>query len=354
MGEASRSFTDDRIARRLGLTVLRWFDSWAGAEEISEDEPQRVDWVRCIPFVAVHLMCLGIFWVGYSAVAIAVAVALYMIRMFAITGFYHRYFSHRTFRANRFWQFVFALLGASSAQRGPLWWASHHRMHHRRADRREDVHSPGWHGFLWSHMGWITSRPNFKVHLEAVADLARFPELRLIDRFDIAMPVLLGVGLYFSGDYLRSHAPGLGTSGMQLLIWGFFVSTTVLMHGTFTINSLAHQFGRRRFVTGDDSRNSLMLSLITLGEGWHNNHHHYPAAARQGFYWWEFDPTYYVLLALQRIGVIREMRGVPAHVLATDRLPPQTAHLSPFAAASDRRTRSADLQAARSAGEVGS
>jgi len=316
---------DSGFVQRLALTILRWFDGWAGMEQISSDAPQKVDWIRCIPFMVVHLACLGVIWVGWSWTAVGVAVALYLVRMFAITGFYHRYFSHRTFKTSRVGQFIFAILGASSAQRGPLWWASHHRLHHRRSDEPEDVHSPARHGFLWSHIGWITSQANFRVHFKAIQDLYRFRELRLLDRFDTAVPIILSLALYLLGAELHKHAPALGTSGGQLVIWGFFISTVVLMHATFTINSLSHKFGRRRFQTNDDSRNNWFLALLTLGEGWHNNHHHYPASTRQGFYWWEFDLTYYGLIALKRVGVIWDLRKVPAAVLDQERLDAEAA-----------------------------
>jgi stearoyl-CoA desaturase (delta-9 desaturase) len=305
---------DSGFAQTLALTVLRWFDGWAGMEQISSDSPQKVDWIRCIPFIVVHVACLGVIWVGWSWTAVGLAAVLYLVRMFAITGFYHRYFSHRTFKTSRVGQFIFAILGASSAQRGPLWWASHHRLHHRRSDEPEDVHSPVRHGFLWSHIGWITSQTNFRVHFKAIQDLYRFRELRLLDRFDTAVPITLSVALYLLGAILHKHAPALGTSGGQLVIWGFFISTVVLMHATFTINSLSHKFGRRRFQTNDDSRNNWFLALLTLGEGWHNNHHHYPASVRQGFYWWEFDVTFYMLKLMSYLGVIWDLKPVPAAI----------------------------------------
>jgi stearoyl-CoA desaturase (delta-9 desaturase) len=316
---------DSGFAQTLALTVLRWFDGWAGMEQISADAPQKVDWIRCIPFIVVHVACFGVIWVGWSWTAVGLAAALYLVRMFAITGFYHRYFSHRTFKTSRVGQFIFAILGASSAQRGPLWWASHHRLHHRRSDEPEDVHSPVRHGFLWSHIGWITSQTNFRVHFKAIQDLYRYRELRLLDRFDTAVPITLSVALYLLGAILHKHAPALGTSGGQLVIWGFFISTVVLMHATFTINSLSHKFGRRRYQTNDDSRNNWFLALLTLGEGWHNNHHHYPASTSQGFYWWEFDFTYYGLIALKWLGVIWDLRKVPAAVLDQERLDAEAA-----------------------------
>lgn len=299
---------------RLTTTLVRWFDSWAGMEAIQDREPLCVDWLRCLPFVAMHLMCLGIIWVGWSPFAITVAAALYFVRMFAITGLYHRYFSHRTFKTSRLGQFLFALLGSCAVQRGPLWWAAHHRHHHRHSDKESDRHSPLQHGFLWSHMGWFMSRSNFPTNLRAVADLAKFPELRFLDRFDSLIAIMLAVGIYFFGALVSVIWPGLGTSGGQLLIWGFFVSTVVVYHGTYTINSLAHQIGWRRYDTEDTSKNSFLLSLITLGEGWHNNHHHYPGSARQGFYWWEIDITYYILVMLSWTGLIWDLRPVPKHI----------------------------------------
>lgn len=302
------------------VSLVRWFDSWAGVEGIRETDPQHVDWSRVVPFVVLHLMCLGVIWVGWSWVAVGTAASLYVIRMFAITGFYHRYFPHRAFKTSRWCQFAFALLGAAAVQRGPLWWAAHHRNHHRHSDEAADVHSPNQHGLLWSHMGWITSRPNFVTRRRLVSDLDLYPELRFLDRFDIIVPVLLAVGLFAFGSLLNAATPGLGTSGAQMLIWGFFISTVVLFHGTNTINSLAHQFGSQRYQTGDESRNNFWLALVTLGEGWHNNHHHYPASARQGFYWWEVDLTYYGLVLLSWLGLIWDLKPVPARVLDSMRL----------------------------------
>ena len=309
-----------KILSRLAMTVVRWFDSWAGLEAIAEREPVCVDWLRCIPFVAMHAMCLGVIWVGWSSFAVAMAAALYVIRMFAITGLYHRYFSHRTFKTSRLGQFFFALLGASAVQRGPLWWAAHHRHHHRFSDQPEDRHSPLQHGFLWSHMGWFMSRSNFRTNLQAVADLAKFPELRFLDRFDILVAILFAVGIYFVGVIAAAINPHLGTSGTQLLIWGFFISTVAVYHGTYTINSLSHQIGRKRYETGDTSGNSFPLAVLTLGEGWHNNHHHYPGSVRQGFYWWEIDISYYILVMLSWTGLVWDLRPVPKHIRNTRRV----------------------------------
>jgi stearoyl-CoA desaturase (delta-9 desaturase) len=311
---------------RIGLALRRWVDSGAVPDAAADAPPRGVDWPRVVPFVAVHLGCLGAFWTGFSATAIAVAAALYVLRMFAITAFYHRYFSHRTFRTSRAAQFAFALLGASAVQRGPLWWAAHHRHHHTHADRPDDCHSPVEHGFLWSHCGWFLARENFATRLELVPDLAKFPELRWLDRYDAAVPVALAVALYALGGWLEGAAPGLGTDGWQLLVWGFCISTVVLWHSTFAINSFAHRFGSRRYATRDASRNNAWLALLTLGEGWHNNHHRYPAAARQGFYWWEIDVSWYGLRLLAALGIVSDLRPVPAAIRDSHRSRP-TEHL---------------------------
>jgi len=306
------------VTERLGIALRRWVDSSTAGEEARGD-PRGIDWPRVVPFVLMHAGCLGVVWTGWSPFAVALAVALYALRMFAITAFYHRYFAHRAFRASRGWQFVFAVLGATAVQRGPLWWAAHHRHHHVHSDRPGDAHSAVQDGFLWSHMGWFLARENFATRSHLVRDLARYPELRWLDRYDVAVPAALGVGLWALGAWLEAAHPSLGTGPWQLVVWGFCISTVVLFHATFVINSLAHRWGARRYETGDESRNNPLLALITLGEGWHNNHHRYPSAARQGFYWWELDLSWYGLKLLAALGIVRDLRPVPRSVLEAGR-----------------------------------
>ena len=302
--------------RRALVALARWFDSGVDQEQHAQHEAasdKTIPWLRVLPFAGMHLMCLGVIWVGFSWFAFWTAVVLYAVRMFAITGFYHRYFSHKSFRTSRPVQFLFGVLGASCVQRGPLWWAAHHRNHHRHADTALDVHSPRLRGFFWSHMGWFLTDAGFRTDHKSIPDLMKFPELRWLDRFDTLVPIALATGLYVLGNILERTAPELGTAGPQLLIWGFFISTIVLFHCAVTINSLAHLFGSRRFDTKDDSRNNWFLALITFGEGWHNNHHFFPGAARQGFKWWEFDLTYYLLRALAAVGIVWDLKPVPEH-----------------------------------------
>jgi stearoyl-CoA desaturase (Delta-9 desaturase) len=306
----------DRV-RLVLASLARWFDS--GTERAAQVDGDRIDWLRTAPFIAVHLACLAVFWVGVSRPALEIAGALYVLRMFAITGFYHRYFAHRSFRTSRVVQFTFACIGASSVQRGPLWWAAHHRTHHINADTAADPHSPQVHGFLWSHMGWFLTSNGFRTDWKRIPDLARYAELRWLDRFDILVPVALAIGLFMIGTVIRHVAPHTGVTGGQLLVWGFFVSTVVLFHATVTINSLAHRYGTRRFETRDDSRNNLWLALLTFGEGWHNNHHFCPGSVRQGFRWWELDLTYYGLRLLEGLGLVYALKPVPTHVMAKAR-----------------------------------
>jgi stearoyl-CoA desaturase (delta-9 desaturase) len=276
--------------------------------------PERFEWKRAVPFIVLHIGCLGVLWTGWSWTAVWVAVALYLARMFFVTAFYHRYFCHKAYRTSRALQFVFALAGLTAVQRGPLWWAAVHRHHHAHSDDDHDVHSPGVKGFLWSHVGWLTSSKNFPTDYRLVRDLAKYPELVFLNRFDVIGPVLLIALLYGLGALLAAFAPGLGTSGWQMVVWGFFISTTVLFHATCAVNSLAHTLGTKRYDTGDESRNSFLLALVTLGEGWHNNHHHHQASARQGFYWWEIDISYYLIRLLGVLGIVWDIKTVPVRV----------------------------------------
>jgi len=254
-----------------------------------------------VPFWGVHVAAVvGVILLGWSWWGLGLAVLLYLPRMFLATGVYHRYFSHRSYKTSRWFQFVLALGAVSIAEKGVLWWAAHHRNHHKLSDQPGDLHAPRY-GFWWSHVGWILSPAFEGTDLDRVKDLAKYPELRWLDRWWIVPPVAVGVLTFLIG-------------GWWGLVWGFFVCQVLSWHGTFTINSLTHIFGTRRYTTDDDSRNHWLLALITFGEGWHNNHHHYQVSARQGFRWWEIDVTYYILRGLAAVGLIWDLHGVPDHV----------------------------------------
>lgn len=262
---------------------------------------ERINWIRSIPFILVHVAVIGMIWFPPGWTEILVCIGLYYLRMFFITAGYHRYFSHRSYKMGRVMQFLMALAGTTAAQKGVLWWAGHHRHHHRFSDQPEDIHSPK-RGLIWSHVGWILCDKYNETPFEAIKDFAKFPELRMLNRFHLVPPVALGVAMFLIG-------------GWTMLFTGFILSTVLLWHGTFTVNSLMHLWGTRRYVTTDTSRNSMILALITCGEGWHNNHHNYQSTANQGFFWWEIDLSYYALKTMSLFGLVSDLRNPSEAVL---------------------------------------
>ena len=258
--------------------------------------------------LAIHAFTIWGFSRGFTWKHVALAVFAYFLRMFAVTGVYHRYFAHKGYKTSRAFQFVLALLGTSATQKGPLWWASTHRHHHKYSDQPEDPHSPKHKGFYESHMGWWMRREHEATRWELIPDFAKHPEIRWIDRYHWVGLAMFMVAITYAGA-------AIGIGKLDGYVWGYVVSTCFLLHGTFTINSLSHVFGSRRYATKDTSRNNLLLALITMGEGWHNNHHHYAASARQGFFWWEIDATYYVLKVLSWFGLVWDLRQPPQRVL---------------------------------------
>ena len=262
----------------------------------------RIPLVRSIPMVAVHVGCIAAFFLGFQWSYLIVCLALFYVRMFFMTAGYHRYFSHRSFTTSRAFAFVMALMGTTSTQKGVLWWVAHHRHHHRYSDTTEDLHSPSVRGFLWSHIGWILSDRYNATRTDLVPDLMKYPELRWLNNYHLVPPIALAVILFLVG-------------GWGMLVWGYCISTVILWHSTFSINSLMHLFGKRRYATNDTSKNSAILALVSMGEGWHNNHHYYQAATRQGFFWWEVDITYYILKVLSWFRIVWDLREPPAHVL---------------------------------------
>ena len=269
------------------------------------DAHDDIMYPSALPFILLHLSSFAAFWTGITWQAVATCVTLYWLRMFAITAGYHRYFSHRAYATSRLFQFVLAFLAQSTTQKSVLWWAAKHRHHHLHSDTPHDVHSPRHKGFFYSHLGWIFYRQHDLTDLVKIADFAAFPELRWLHRFEQAPAVILAVLCFLIG----------GWSG---LVVGFVWSTVLLYHATFCINSLAHVHGRKRYVTGDDSRNNWLLAFFTMGEGWHNNHHAYQSSARQGFRWWEIDATFYILKALSFVRLVRDLKTPPAEVLRNE------------------------------------
>jgi stearoyl-CoA desaturase (Delta-9 desaturase) len=269
------------------------------------EEHDDIVYPSAIPFVLVHLACFGAIWSGVTWQALVLCVALYWLRIFAIGAGYHRLFSHRAYSTSRAFRFVLALLAQSTAQKSVLWWAAKHRHHHLHSDTEHDVHSPRHTGFLYSHLGWIFSRRHDTFDEATVADLARYPELKWLHKYELAPAAVLALLCFL-------------IAGWSGLFVGFFWSTVLVYHATFCINSLAHVSGRKRYVTGDDSRNNWLLAVFTMGEGWHNNHHAFQSSVRQGFRWWEIDPTFYILKALSWVGVVWDLRMPPKQVVQNE------------------------------------
>jgi stearoyl-CoA desaturase (delta-9 desaturase) len=317
--DAAFSFEEPSISTLTSSSVR------PGAGALRRQAPPRrqavPNWVMCVPFIGLHVACLAALFTGVNATALILLVATYFLKMFGITAGYHRYFAHRAFKTSRLMQFVLAWLGCSAMQRGPLWWAAHHRSHHRHSDTPSDPHSPHETSFWWAHIGWVMTEESDHPPWESIQDFSRYPELRWVDRLHWMPGIVLAVVCYvigavaggWRGDWATFLVQGPGWTS---LVWGWLISTVLTYHATFSINSLSHLWGNRRYATDDDSRNNWFLALITMGEGWHNNHHHFQSAANQGFFWWEIDISFAVLRALQAVGLVWDLRMPGAKALA--------------------------------------
>ncbi|MBN2683994.1 MAG: acyl-CoA desaturase [Pontiellaceae bacterium] len=274
-----------------------------------------------LPLLFMHVSCIGVFFVPGGKAAFAIFALMYVVHVFALTAGYHRYFSHKSFKTSRAFQFVLAVLGTSAAQRDPLWWASHHRLHHQTSDTKDDVHSPRHHGFWQAHIGWVMKRELMETNFNRVKDFAKYPELMWLNRHPYAPAIMLAILLLATGAGLNAWQPTWGVSGGQFLFYGFFLSTVAVYHVTFCINSVAHMVGKKRYAIDDDSRNNWLLGLLAMGEGWHNNHHRYSVCTRQGFRWWELDLSYLILRMLQWFHIVWDIREPPKSILQEERKP---------------------------------
>jgi len=269
----------------------------------------RIDWKTRIPIIGLHVAAaIGFLFTEFSWKGVLLCIVAYYFRMWALSSFFHRYFSHRSFKTSRWFQFIMAFLGTLTVQNGVLWWAANHRHHHRYSDQPEDLHSPKQKGFWWAHMGWVLTYRVNKTKFELVRDFLKFPEIRWLDRYWLIVVSAFAAATLMIGGWFAFY-------------WCFLLSTVLLLHGTFTVNSLAHMWGSRRYETTDTSRNNFLIALITMGEGWHNNHHRFMSSARQGFFWWEIDPSYYVLKILEKFRLVWDVRRPPKEVLVGSTAP---------------------------------
>ncbi|MBP9864826.1 MAG: acyl-CoA desaturase [Candidatus Omnitrophica bacterium] len=288
--------------------VLQTFQKALGQNE-------KIEFRGNLPFIFLHIGCIPVLWCGVTPAAFVLFLITLLPRMFGLTGGYHRYFSHRSYKTSRTFQYILALLGCSAFQKDPLWWAAHHRHHHRYADTELDAHPPTKRGFFWAHMGWVMCKKNADLKPDSlVPDLMEYPELVYLNRNQKVVPLSFMAVMALISYGITKLYPGLHTSWLQFFTWGFFISTVFLHHVTFCVNSVAHLFGPRRFETKDTSRNNVWVALLTMGEGWHNNHHRFPSSERQGFYWWELDMTHLILKTLSFFGVVWDLKTPPAEV----------------------------------------
>lgn len=271
--------------------------------------------VHQVRFLLIHLIPFALIWTGATTFDWMVCASLYLVRMFFVTAGYHRYFSHRTYKTSRLFQFFLGFMAQTSAQKGVLWWSASHRLHHKYSDTPQDPHSLKLFGFWYSHVGWIIGPDYAETRTDSVKDLTKFPELVWLNKYHLVPAITLGVVVTLVGGWVNGGSVStMFTHGWSTLVVGFFLSTVILYHATFSVNSIMHKFGKARYRTNDESKNSWWLAIISLGEGWHNNHHYYQSATRQGFFWWEYDITYYILKLLSWIGVVWDIREVPHHV----------------------------------------
>jgi stearoyl-CoA desaturase (delta-9 desaturase) len=261
---------------------------------------------RFVLFGAMHVAVLvGVVLSEFQLRWIALCAVSFLVRSWGVTVGYHRYFAHRSFKTSRPFQLFLAVLAQSANQNGVLWWAARHRHHHAHSDQPADVHSPVQHGFLRSHLTWFMYPDAWGIDESMVKDWMKVPELVWLQRVPFLPTLTLGIVLF-------------ATLGWEGLLWGHFVPTVLLLHATYTVNSLSHVdwVGTRPYDTPDHSRNHFLLALITLGEGWHNNHHHRPGSARFGWRWYQIDIGWWGLVVLEKLGLVWDVRRleVPAPV----------------------------------------
>jgi len=240
--------------------------------------------------------------------ALIVSIVSYLVRLFSISGVYHRYYSHRSYEMSRKLQFVLTFIGTTAGQKGPLSWATSHIKHHQYADCERDPHSPVLRSGLYAHFGWILEKDALPTDEKLVKYFLKFPEIVFLNRYHHIGTVSLILALALLGAFLSSYYPELETSALQLVSWGFILPTLIILHGTCVVNSVTHLYGSRRFNTNDHSRNVWWLFPLNIGENWHNNHHQNPRSATTSFVWWEFDFIYLGILALEKIGLVRNVR----------------------------------------------
>ncbi|AJC49366.1 acyl-CoA desaturase [Allofrancisella guangzhouensis] len=263
----------------------------------------KSNYITKIAFAGLHFSCLGIFFVNYNLTALLVFIITFSMRTFALTAGYHRYFAHKSFQTSRTFQFILALIGTWASQKGPLWWSGHHRYHHIHSDKTTDLHSPK-NGFFQSHISWIFNPTNNSVDSKYTKGWSKYPEIVWLDKFSHLSFFLYLIGLFVIGNFVAYKYPNLGTSGLSFVFFGGILSTVLLYHTTFSVNSFCHIFGSKDYLTTDNSRNNWLIAILTFGEGWHNNHHKFAYSVRNNLKFWQIDITYIILSILKKLRIV--------------------------------------------------
>jgi stearoyl-CoA desaturase (delta-9 desaturase) len=285
---------------------------------IVNETSERIVRTLVIALPPAALVCAG--WLAWGGALhwqdLLVLGITYTLSGLGVTVGFHRLFTHRSFKTTRALRALLAVLGSTAVEGPVIEWVATHRKHHRFSDRPGDPHSPhvgnggGWRGALaglyHAHVGWILRGDALADRERYAKDLLADPVVSFVDR-TFLLWVLAGLALPFA---LGAALSGTIAGGLTALLWGGVVRMFLLHHATFSINSLCHFFGRRRFVTHDESRNLSWLALPTLGEAWHNNHHAFPTSARHGLRWWQLDPSAWLIAALARAGLAWDVVNV--------------------------------------------
>ena len=259
---------------------------------------QKLNWLTTIVLILLHIGAVAALFM-FSWRVFAASVFLYWMTVgLGISMGYHRLHTHRSYQIPRFLEYFFAVCGSMTLEGGPIFWVATHRLHHQKSDLPGDPHSPR-DGAWWSHIGWIllgeTNHNNTRVLSKYAPDLAKDQFYVWLNNYHWVPLTILGGVLYAIG-------------GLPLFLWGGCLRVVVGLHSTWLVNSATHMWGRRRFETRDDSRNSWWVALLTFGEGWHNNHHAHPTSARHGLAWYEIDHSWILISIFKFFGIAKSVK----------------------------------------------
>ncbi|MBX7174052.1 MAG: fatty acid desaturase [Pyrinomonadaceae bacterium] len=258
----------------------------------------QTNWQNLLIFITIHALALtAIFSFTWTNFIVAFILLWFSVGWGIGIG-YHRLLTHRSFESPKWFEYLLAILGSLTLQKGAISWVTTHRIHHAFTEKEEDPHSPD-KGFFWSHTGWmlfgISQNYSIEVCQKYSRDLLQDKFYFHFERINLVPAIIVAILLYCLG-------------GWGMLAWGVGVRTVISWHITWGINSFAHKFGSQRFKTGENSRNNAVLGILAFGEGWHNNHHAFPTSARHGLVWYELDLSYLQIKLFEKLGIVKNVK----------------------------------------------